>query len=94
LRSRNKKVRLAKLLLKILNKREQQIDFFLDGITTNENKFSFISLEFIDALLDNMFEYLSLSKEQRIIKKLNMNVNDIIVALIYAFRCQRRFFKM
>lgn len=91
---RNKKSRLANVLLNILNKREQQLDYALDGITTDIKKFSFSNLNFVDALLDNLYDYLSLSKEQRIIRKLSVTRDEIIVALIYAFRCQRRFFKM
>jgi len=75
---------LIRRLLAILNKRENQLDFILDGIKVTKPKF-FFTATFVDAVLENLYDALALSYAARDLRKLSITKEEIIVAINICF---------
>lgn len=58
----------------------------------SEPKFNLNDLYFIDAILDNLYDRLCLSLEQRNLRKASLTINELIVAMLFAFKTQRKRF--
>jgi len=54
-------------------------------------KFTLYAPQIINALLDNLYSFLGLSYLQRVQRKVKMIKAELIIAIIYAFRCQRKY---
>ncbi len=73
--------------MKILNNREWQLDFS-EGKFRKFRKFKLSDPKIIDLLLENFYDYCGLSNLQRLKRKLRIRKKELIIAIIYAFKCQ------
>lgn len=85
---------LLNFLLRILNQRERRLDYIIDGVKSQDNKFSVTSLEFLDAILERFYDTMRLTRVQRNVRKFNVTVKDLILSVIFALKCQRIVFKV
>jgi len=89
--------------LTILNQNEIQLDMAVDNETKFNMsiekgplnpKFKFINLNFVDKLLDLYYNNILVFKEIRIHRKLNLKFEDLLMAIIFALKTQRIYFKI
>ena len=80
-------------LLHVLNAREHKLSYIVDGVKPLFN-FSFHHQHIIDVLLDNYFDSLDLTDGLRQIFKVRTSLSMLIKALIYAFSCQGRSYRL
>jgi len=91
----NKRVSgIVKLLIFLLNRREKRLNKNLIRKKKRKKKFSASNLACINALLENLYHKFGLNRIQRNIRKLKISGRELIIALLYAIKCQRRFYKI
>jgi len=78
-------------LIALLNDRENYIDLEVDQLKNRTSKFSVFDIKFIDSLLENFYNSLSLSLAARNFRKRRLTLKEIIVAILHAFRVQKTY---
>lgn len=94
--SENYSVWLLETLVNILNYRENYVDHFTRNIPLvyKRKKFKLDDLNFWYVLLERLYDRLFLSKRQRDLRKSLLTIDELIIAVLFGFKCQNLYFRL